>query len=103
LTGDAASLDVSTKENLKKLEDIGIGLLEKHVSTVNLELGKIESVRYQGSRDKPYKTNREQLTEFARKLSAIRRAKKIKKEIRNISVSPLMEQMDSTVALSKVI
>jgi hypothetical protein len=103
LKGDAASLDVSSKKNLQKLEDIGEGLLDKHVSRVNLEMGKIESVRFGGSGHKSYKTNREQLIEYAKKLSEIRRAKKMKKEVAGISVSPLMEQLDSKVALSKVI
>ncbi|MFS7967265.1 putative galactolipase [Helianthus anomalus] len=55
-----SSLDISTKENLDYLSDVGKQLLEKQVSTVNLETGDFV----------PYKeeTNGQMLIEFAKKL-----------------------------------
>jgi patatin-like phospholipase/acyl hydrolase len=76
LNGDSASLDVSSESNLSKLEKIGEKLLEKPVSRVNLQMGTIEAVKFQDSNKKEYtKTNKQQLIEFAKKLSNIRRAK----------------------------
>ncbi|KAA0045880.1 patatin-like protein 2 [Cucumis melo var. makuwa] len=65
LTGDLASVDVATKENLNKLVETGEALLKKPVSRVNLETGKFEAVD-EG-------TNEEALTEFARLLSEERK------------------------------
>lgn len=61
LTGDAASVDIATTENLEKLVKIGEELLKKSVSRVNLETGRYEVVEGEG-------TNEEALTEFAKLL-----------------------------------
>ncbi|XP_038902533.1 patatin-like protein 3 [Benincasa hispida] len=66
LTGDLASVDVATEENLKRLVETGEALLKKPVSRVNLETGKFEPVDGEG-------TNEEALTEFARLLSEERK------------------------------
>ncbi|KAJ1688535.1 hypothetical protein LUZ63_019925 [Rhynchospora breviuscula] len=78
LSGTTTSLDVSAKENLEALEKIGDGLLEKPVSRVNLEMGIIESVKFKDSNNghEYTKTNGEQLIEFAKELSRIRKARK---------------------------
>ncbi|GLJ39127.1 hypothetical protein SUGI_0797520 [Cryptomeria japonica] len=62
LTGEAASVDISTKQNLKKLEDIGLQLLHKAVSRVDLETGLFKPVSNEG-------TNSDALIRFAKKLS----------------------------------
>ncbi|KAF3339431.1 patatin-like protein 2 [Carex littledalei] len=82
LKGDTASLDISSKANLEDLEKIGDGLLQKPVSRVNLDKGIIEPVKFEDSKNKEKtKTNEEQLINFAKKLSDIRKAKleKLKK------------------------
>ncbi|KAL6995548.1 hypothetical protein U1Q18_005683 [Sarracenia purpurea var. burkii] len=45
LTGSDSSVDVSTKENLDKLVEVGENLLKKPVSRVNLETGLSEPVK----------------------------------------------------------
>lgn len=62
LTGDTASVDNSTTENLKELVKIGEKLLEKSVSRVNLETGSFEKVNGEG-------TNSDALIRFAKELS----------------------------------
>ncbi|XP_059065915.1 patatin-like protein 2 [Cryptomeria japonica] len=62
LTGEAASVDISTEQNLKKLEDIGLQLLHKPVSRVDLETGLFKPVSNEG-------TNSDALIRFAKKLS----------------------------------
>ncbi|KAG9133373.1 hypothetical protein Leryth_021686 [Lithospermum erythrorhizon] len=62
LTGDAASTDISTSENMQTLEKIGNDLLKKNISRVNLDTGKYEVVQGQG-------TNEEALVRFAKLLS----------------------------------
>ncbi|KAF5183918.1 Patatin-like protein [Thalictrum thalictroides] len=59
LTGDAASVDVTTKTNLENLVKIGNELLKKPVSRVNLETGKQEELKGEG-------TNEEALSRFAK-------------------------------------
>lgn len=105
MKGDTASLDVASKKNIQELEKIGEKLLEEPVSRVNLEMGIIEPVNFSDSKDVVvHKPNREQLIEFAKKLSEIRKAKqKIKKQVSDVSVSLSKEQLDSTIALSKLI
>ncbi|ONK74210.1 uncharacterized protein A4U43_C03F3930 [Asparagus officinalis] len=71
LTGDTSSVDVSTKENLSKLAEIGNDLLKKPVSRVNLETGISEAVNGEG-------TNEEELTRFAKLLSDERRLRQSK-------------------------
>lgn len=44
LTGTDSSVDISTKENLEKLCQIGDRLLKKPVSKVNLENGMFEPI-----------------------------------------------------------
>ncbi|XP_073103917.1 patatin-like protein 2 [Elaeis guineensis] len=66
LMGDTASVDVSSKENLTKLVQIGKQLLKKPVSRVNLDSGVYEAVQMAG-------TNEEELTRFAKMLSDERR------------------------------
>ncbi|XP_030955851.1 patatin-like protein 2 isoform X1 [Quercus lobata] len=62
LTGTDASVDVSTKQNLEKLQYIGERILKKPVSRVNLETGLSEPVENGG-------TNEEALKKFAKILS----------------------------------
>ncbi|EMS48005.1 hypothetical protein TRIUR3_01852 [Triticum urartu] len=62
LTGETASVDVSTTENLKRLIDVGKALLKRQVCKVNIETGKNEPDLERG-------TNVEELTHFARVLS----------------------------------
>ncbi|KAG6674753.1 hypothetical protein I3842_15G060800 [Carya illinoinensis] len=68
LTGTAASVDDSTKENLNELVEIGQRLLKKPVSRVNLQTGLFESVKSCG-------TNEEALRMVARKLSQERKCR----------------------------
>ncbi|OAY79716.1 Patatin-like protein 1, partial [Ananas comosus] len=62
LMGEVASVDVSSKENLLRLVEIGKKLLKKPVSRVNLETGVNETIRGEG-------TNEDELTRFAKILS----------------------------------
>ncbi|MBA0831376.1 hypothetical protein Goarm_015847 [Gossypium armourianum] len=62
LTGDMASVDISTKENLDSLVDKGHKLLTKTVSRINLDTGFYEPVENGGS-------NAEALQRFAKLLS----------------------------------
>ena len=64
--GDTASVDVSSKQNLMNLVQIGKQLLKKPVSRVNLDSGVYEAVQMAG-------TNEEELTRFAKMLSDERR------------------------------
>ncbi|KAL5706042.1 hypothetical protein ACHQM5_024256 [Ranunculus cassubicifolius] len=66
LTGDCATIDLSTSENLEKLVWIGNELLKKPVSRVNLETGRSEEIKGVG-------TNEEELVRFAKKLCNERR------------------------------
>ncbi|XP_008801795.1 patatin-like protein 2 [Phoenix dactylifera] len=66
LMGDMASVDVSSKENLLKLAQIGKELLKKPVSRMNLDSGTYEAVEMVG-------TNEEELIRFAKMLSSERR------------------------------
>lgn len=66
MTGDVASVDVATKENLQKLVETGDALLKKPVSRVNLETGIFEPADGEG-------TNEDALAEFARLLSQERK------------------------------
>ncbi|KAG8087397.1 hypothetical protein GUJ93_ZPchr0010g8176 [Zizania palustris] len=84
LTGDTASVDVSTPDNLKRLIDVGTALLDKPVCKVNVETGKNEPDLSRG-------TNREELNRFAKMLSDERKARLGKKKWNNDqhSVSPV--------------
>lgn len=62
MTGDAASMDLATTENLKRIKEIGTELLKKTESRVNLETGQYEQI--DGGR-----TNEAALARFAKLLS----------------------------------
>lgn len=51
LSGDASSVDISTKKNLDNLVKIGEQLLDKPVSRVNLDTGRNEPVGNERNRD----------------------------------------------------
>ncbi|CAL5005726.1 unnamed protein product [Urochloa decumbens] len=74
LTGDTSSVDVSTKENLNRLVNVGKGLLKKPVCKVNVETGRSEPDGRRG-------TNEEELIRFAHMLVEERRARLQKKGI----------------------
>ncbi|XP_042757428.1 patatin-like protein 2 isoform X2 [Lactuca sativa] len=69
LTGDQTSVDISTMENMKALENIGKKLLQKNVSRLDVESGKFLEVKGAG-------TNAEALTHFARQLCAERKRRR---------------------------
>ncbi|KAM0915104.1 hypothetical protein ACQ4PT_011122 [Festuca glaucescens] len=66
LSGNIASVDIATKENMEALIDIGDKLLKKKVARVNVDTGKYEFVDGEG-------TNEEALSRFAKKLSEERK------------------------------
>ncbi|XP_051200177.2 patatin-like protein 1 [Lolium perenne] len=66
LSGNIASVDIATKENMEALIDIGDNLLKKKVARVNVDTGKYKFVDGEG-------TNEEALTRFAKKLSEERK------------------------------
>ncbi|BAT82690.1 hypothetical protein VIGAN_03274100 [Vigna angularis var. angularis] len=71
LSGTDSSVDISTKENLEKLSEIGENLLKKPVSRVNLENGLFEPL-------KNGETNQEALKRFAKILSQERRLREMR-------------------------
>ncbi|KAI3895896.1 hypothetical protein MKW98_025687 [Papaver atlanticum] len=66
LTGDTASVDISTRENLASLEEIGKNLLTRPISRSNLETGRFDEIKGEG-------TNQDALIRFAKLLSNERR------------------------------
>ena len=62
MSGNEASLDIATLENMQRLVEIGTKLLEKPVSRVNLETGRYEEIKGEG-------INSEALAHFAKLLS----------------------------------
>ncbi|KAK4276657.1 hypothetical protein QN277_014783 [Acacia crassicarpa] len=72
LTGDLASVDVTTDENLKGLVKVGEDLLNKPVSRVNLQTGTFQVVAQE--------TNGEALKRFAKQLSEERWLRKSRAE-----------------------
>ncbi|TVU01455.1 hypothetical protein EJB05_53105, partial [Eragrostis curvula] len=68
LTGETASVDVSTEKNLNRLVGVGKALLKRPACKVNVETGKNEPDLHRG-------TNEEELTRFAKMLSRERRAR----------------------------
>ncbi|KAL5842934.1 hypothetical protein ACOSQ3_013537 [Xanthoceras sorbifolium] len=62
LAGDAKSVDMSTKENMQRLKEIGMKLLKEPVSRVNLETGIFKKQESEG-------TNEEALARFAKLLA----------------------------------
>lgn len=67
--GERSSVDVSTKENLLELVQIGKNLLNKKVSRVNLETGIFQEIDGEG-------TNADALTQLAKRLSRERQLRK---------------------------
>nr|CAB3483260.1 unnamed protein product [Digitaria exilis] len=72
LKGDTSSVDLSTKENLNRLVDVGTALLKKPACKVNIETGKNEPDGTRG-------TNEKELIHFAKMLVDERRARLKKK------------------------
>ncbi|KAF0906402.1 hypothetical protein E2562_009753 [Oryza meyeriana var. granulata] len=75
LKDDAASVDISTPENLKRLVEEGKALLKKQACKVNLETGKNEPDMSRRT------TNEQELVHFAKMLSEERKARFQKKAI----------------------
>ncbi|XVF61138.1 hypothetical protein PTKIN_Ptkin08bG0105400 [Pterospermum kingtungense] len=71
LSGELASVDVATKENMENLVKVGDNLLNKTVSRINLETGLYEPVENGGSIE-------EALQRFAKLLSDERRLRESK-------------------------
>ncbi|MED6206955.1 Proteolipid protein 2 [Stylosanthes scabra] len=71
LMGNDSSVDISTKENLDRLSQIGENLLKKPVSRMNLENGQTQPIENGG-------TNEEALKRFAKILSQERRLRDMK-------------------------
>ncbi|XVE87147.1 hypothetical protein DITRI_Ditri18aG0093100 [Diplodiscus trichospermus] len=71
LSGDLASVDVATKENMENLVKVGENLLKKTVTRVNLDTGLYEPVQNGGS-------NEEALQKFAKLLSDERKLRESK-------------------------
>ncbi|RWR84116.1 patatin-like protein 2 [Cinnamomum micranthum f. kanehirae] len=74
LVGNTSSVDVSTRENLLDLVEIGKKLLQKPVSRVNLDTGVTQEVKGEG-------TNEDALAHFAKLLSDERRLRLSKLQI----------------------
>ena len=72
LTGNTASVDVATRENMHRLVGVGRALLRRPACRVNVETGKNEPDDDRG-------TNEEELNDFAKMLVAERRARLKKK------------------------
>ncbi|KAL5752890.1 hypothetical protein ACOSP7_023077 [Xanthoceras sorbifolium] len=68
LAGDAASVDISTKENMQKLVETGTQLLKEPVSRVDVETGRFKKMEGEG-------TNGEALANFAKLISEERKLK----------------------------
>uniref|UniRef100_A0A0D3H1C8 Patatin n=1 Tax=Oryza barthii TaxID=65489 RepID=A0A0D3H1C8_9ORYZ len=100
LTGDTASVDVSTPENLNRLVDVGKALLKKRACKVNLETGKNEPDMSRG-------TNEEELDHFAKMLSDERKARLQKKAFLHLvfPMAPVQtpEQSNGSLTLNPVV
>ncbi|KAJ0694642.1 putative galactolipase [Helianthus annuus] len=66
LKGEATAMDISSPENMRALEDIGKKLLKKPLSRLDVETGKLEPVKGEG-------TNADALARFATLLCAERK------------------------------
>ena len=64
-------LDVATEKNMKRLVEIGKGLLKKPVSRVNLDTGKYEKCEGEG-------TYEEALVDFAKRLAEAKKLRQNK-------------------------
>lgn len=62
LTSDSAKFDNFTEENMQNLEEIGLKLLKKPVSRVDLDTGRFRKSEGEGNNDKA-------LVGFAKQLS----------------------------------
>nr|AFK45940.1 unknown [Lotus japonicus] len=71
LAGTDSSVDISTKENLERLSQIGISLLKKPVSKVNLDSGLCETMPNA-------ETNEDAFKRFAKTLSQERRLRELR-------------------------
>ncbi|KAK0606167.1 hypothetical protein LWI29_034782 [Acer saccharum] len=49
LSGDAASVDIATNENLQKLAEIGRNLLKEPVSRIDVDTGRFQNVEGEGT------------------------------------------------------
>lgn len=49
MSGDESSVDIATEKNLKRLVEIGKGLLKKPVSRVNMDTGRYEKSEGEGT------------------------------------------------------
>ncbi|KAI9165277.1 hypothetical protein LWI28_010941 [Acer negundo] len=76
LSGDAASVDIATNENLQKLAEKGRNLLKEPVSRIDVETGRFQNVVGEG-------TNEDALAKFAKLLSQER---KIRTQLVNSSL-----------------
>lgn len=76
MIGNEASVDMSTRENMQRLVEIGNKLLEKPVSRVNLDTGKFEEIEGEG-------TNAEALSRFAKQLSDQRKLRRGNKGVQS--------------------
>lgn len=66
LTSDSAKFDNSTEENMQNLEEIGLKLLKKPVSRVDLDTGRFR-------KSEGVDNNDEALVRFAKQLSGQRK------------------------------
>lgn len=66
MSGDKASLDIATSENLEALKEVARRRLKMRMSRVDLETGEFEEVEGEG-------TNEEALMRLAKQLSAERK------------------------------
>lgn len=66
MSGDEASLDIATSENLEALKEVARRRLKMRMSRVDLETGEFEEVEGEG-------TNEEALMRLAKQLSAERK------------------------------
>ncbi|GLJ39136.1 hypothetical protein SUGI_0797650 [Cryptomeria japonica] len=82
LMGDAASVDISTKENLENLEEIGKELLKKYVSRADFQTGLFEEAYDEG-------TNGDRLIRFAKELSNERKVRIIARSSADTAQNPV--------------
>lgn len=69
MSGEAASVDISTTQNMQRLANIGKLLLKKQVCRVNLDTGRQEPVKGVG-------TNEQALARFAKLLAHEKKSRK---------------------------
>lgn len=69
MSGNGASVDIATPQNMQSLAEIGKKLLEKPISRVNLDTGRYEEIKGEG-------INAEALAHFAKRLSEERKLRR---------------------------